>query len=72
MNEILDEIVEITNKSVEGKESTFSFDGTGFSASNKDNYATTLTRLACNLFFSIRTPVFFSELWILTTLTSIS
>jgi len=39
VNEILDEIVVITNESVEGKEDTFSFDGTGFSASNKENYA---------------------------------
>ncbi|NOQ29026.1 MAG: hypothetical protein GQ566_02835 [Methanosarcinales archaeon] len=39
VNEILDEIVVITNESVEGKEETFSFDGTGFSASNKENYA---------------------------------
>ena len=39
VNEILDEIVVITNESVEGKETTFSFDGTGFSSSNKENYA---------------------------------
>jgi transposase len=39
VNAILDEIVVITNESVEGKEMTFSFDGTGFSASNKENYA---------------------------------
>ena len=39
VNEILDEIVVITNESVEGKETTFSFDGTGFSTSNKENYA---------------------------------
>ncbi len=39
VNDILDEIVKITNESVEGKETTFSFDGTGFSASNKENYA---------------------------------
>ena len=39
VNEILDEIVVITNESVEGKEETFSFDGTGFSSSNKENYA---------------------------------
>ncbi len=39
VNKILDEIVIITNESVEGKEETFSFDGTGFSASNKENYA---------------------------------
>ncbi|MEA3282644.1 MAG: hypothetical protein U9Q68_08845 [Euryarchaeota archaeon] len=35
VNKILDEIVVITNESVEGKKETFSFDGTGFSASNK-------------------------------------
>ena len=39
VNEILDEIVVITNESVESKEETFSFDGTGFSSSNKENYA---------------------------------
>ena len=39
VNTILDEIVVITNECVEGKETTFSFDGTGFSASNKENYA---------------------------------
>jgi len=39
VNEILDEIVVITNESIAGKEVTFSFDGTGFSASNKENYA---------------------------------
>ncbi len=39
VNEILDEIVVITNESVEGKEETFSFDGTGFSSSNKENYS---------------------------------
>ena len=39
VNKILDEIVVITNESIEGKEVTFSFDGTGFSASNKENYA---------------------------------
>ena len=39
VNEILDEIVKITNETVEGKETTYSFDGTGFSASNKENYA---------------------------------
>ena len=39
INKILDEIVVITNESVEGEEETFSFDGTGFSASNKENYA---------------------------------
>ena len=39
VNEILDEIIVITNESIGGKETTFSFDGTGFSASNKENYA---------------------------------
>ena len=39
VNEILDETIVITNESVEGNEMTFSFDGTGFSASNKENYA---------------------------------
>jgi hypothetical protein len=39
VNKILDEIVVITNESVEGRETTFSFDGTGFSAPNKENYA---------------------------------
>nr|QNO45243.1 hypothetical protein BNIHIJBA_00002 [Methanosarcinales archaeon ANME-2c ERB4] len=39
VNEILDEIIVITNESVGGKKETFSFDGTGFSASNKENYA---------------------------------
>jgi hypothetical protein len=39
VNEILDEIVIISNETVEGKETTYSFDGTGFSASNKENYA---------------------------------
>ena len=39
VNEIPDEIMVITNESVEGKEETFSFDGTGFSSSNKENYA---------------------------------
>jgi transposase len=39
VNKILDEIVVITNESIEGKEVTFSFDSTGFSASNKENYA---------------------------------
>jgi hypothetical protein len=38
VNKILDEIVVITNESIEGKEVIFSFDGTGFSASNKKNY----------------------------------
>ncbi|PXF62011.1 MAG: hypothetical protein C4B59_01980 [Candidatus Methanogaster sp.] len=39
VNKILDEIVVIANESVEGEEETFSFDGTGFSASNKENYS---------------------------------
>jgi len=39
VNEILDEVAKITNECVEGDEVTFSFDGTGFSASNKQNYA---------------------------------
>ncbi|PXF56655.1 MAG: hypothetical protein C4B59_16540 [Candidatus Methanogaster sp.] len=39
VNEIPDEIIAITNESVEDEEETFSFDGTGFSASNKENYA---------------------------------
>lgn len=39
VNKILDEVVAITNECVENKEKTCSFDGTGFSASNKENYA---------------------------------
>jgi len=39
INKILDETVVITNESVAGEEETFSFDGTGFSSSNKENYA---------------------------------
>ena len=39
VNEILDEIMKIANETVEGKEATYSFDGTGFAASNKENYA---------------------------------
>ena len=39
VNLILDEVVKIVNECVEGEETTFSFDGTGFSASNKENYA---------------------------------
>lgn len=39
INEILDEVTNITNECVEGEEVTFSFDGTGFSGSNKENYA---------------------------------
>lgn len=37
VNKILDEVV--TNECVENEEKTCSFDGTGFSASNKENYA---------------------------------
>ena len=44
ISKILDEIVVITNKSVGGKEDTFSFDGTGFSASNRENYARFATK----------------------------
>ena len=39
VNEILNEIIKITNETVEDKEETYSFDGTGHSASNKENYA---------------------------------
>ena len=39
VDQILDEVTKIVNECVEGKEVTFSFDGTGFSASNKENYA---------------------------------
>jgi transposase len=39
VNEILDEVVAITNECVENEEKTCSFDGTGLSASNKENYA---------------------------------
>jgi transposase len=39
VNEILDEVVAITNECVKDKETTCSFDGTGVSASNKENYA---------------------------------
>ncbi len=39
VNKIMDEVVAITNECVENKEKTCSFDGTGFSASNKENYA---------------------------------
>lgn len=39
VNKILDEVVSITNECVENEEKTCSFDGTGFSASNKENYA---------------------------------
>jgi len=39
VNEILDEVVAITNECVESEEKTCSFDGTGLSASNKENYA---------------------------------
>ena len=38
MNEIPDEIVVITNESVECKEGGCSFDDTGFNTSNKENY----------------------------------
>jgi len=39
VNKIMDEVVAITNECVENEEKTCSFDGTGFSASNKENYA---------------------------------
>jgi transposase len=39
VNKILDEIVVLTNECVENEEKTCSFDGTGHSASNKENYA---------------------------------
>jgi transposase len=39
VNEIMDEVTRIMNETVEGIEVTFSFDGTGFSSSNKENYA---------------------------------
>lgn len=39
VNDILDEVVKITNETVEGEEDIFSTDGTGYSASNKVNYA---------------------------------
>ncbi len=39
VNEILNEVVTITNEYVKDKETTCSFDGTGISASNKENYA---------------------------------
>ena len=39
VNEILDEVTRITNKTVGDTEDTDSIDGTGFSASNKVNYA---------------------------------
>ncbi len=39
VDEILDEVMKITNEAVQGKETTFSFDGTGFSNSTKVNYA---------------------------------
>ena len=39
VNVILDEIVVITNEPVDNREEIYSFDGTGFSASNKENYA---------------------------------
>lgn len=39
VNQILDEVMKISNKCVEGEEDTFSTDGTGHSASIKENYA---------------------------------
>jgi transposase len=39
VNRILDEVVAIANECVESEEKSCSFDGTGFSASNKENYA---------------------------------
>ena len=39
VNEILDEVTRITNESLDGRELMFSFDGTGFSGSTKENYA---------------------------------
>jgi transposase len=39
VNEILDEVTKIVNETVEGKETQFAFDGTGFSGSAKENYA---------------------------------
>jgi transposase len=39
VNKILDEVVVIANECVESEEKNCSFDGTGFSASNKENYA---------------------------------
>jgi transposase len=39
VNKILDEVVTIANECVESEEKNCSFDGTGFSASNKENYA---------------------------------
>lgn len=39
VDKILDEVVAITNECVESEEKNCSFDGTGFSASNKENYA---------------------------------
>lgn len=39
VDKILDEVVAISNECVENEEKTCSFDGTGFSASNKENYA---------------------------------
>ena len=39
VNAILTEVEIITNEMVKGKEKDFSFDGTGCSSSNKDNYA---------------------------------
>jgi len=39
VNKIMDEVVAITNECVKNEEKTCSFDGTGLSASNKENYA---------------------------------
>ena len=39
VDQILNEVIKITNEAVRGKETTFSFDGTGFSNSTKVNYA---------------------------------
>jgi transposase len=39
VNKIMDEVVTITNECVKNEEKTGSFDGTGLSASNKENYA---------------------------------
>jgi len=41
VNEILDEVERIINECVKGKETAFSFDGTGHSTTNKENYAAT-------------------------------
>jgi transposase len=39
VNKIMDEVVTISNECVKDEEKTGSFDGTGLSASNKENYA---------------------------------